>query len=306
MSRAVRFERHGAPTVLDIVEVPEPHAGRGQVRVRVLVAGLNPLDYKLFGGRPTSGGETVPVPSGNGNDFAGVVDELGEGVAGLSIGDQVFGGAHLRAQADFIVVSPGILSRVPAGLSLEQAGGLDITARTAAASVRSLRLGTDDTVLVSAAAGGVGVLASQLARRAGATVIGTAGEDNHEFLASLGVIPVSYGAGLVDRVREVAPEGITAALDNHGRETVDAALDLGAPPARVNTIADYGARQKYGTTNVGAAAADPGDVLAVAELIASGELVFPIDSVYPFEEIRAAYDRLLAGHLRGKIVLRLI
>lgn len=167
-------------------------------------AGLNPIDWKIFSGRAASAYGVEP-PAGNGNDFAGEVDALGEGVTQLSVGDLVFGGARGDAQADYLTVDAGQVAVVPDGLTLDQAGSLDIAARTAVASVAAVGVTAGDVVLVSAAAGGVGVIASQLAVRAGATVIGTASDDNHEFLRSLGVIPVSYGDGLADRIRDAAP-----------------------------------------------------------------------------------------------------
>jgi enoyl reductase len=303
MSRQVQFDQHGDPSVLAIRDVPEPHAGDGQIRVRVHAAGLNPVDAKIFSGGPAASRYSVEFPSGNGNDYAGTIDEVGAGVTQWAVGDEVLGGARMSAQSHHVVVPADSAVRRPAGLSIEQAGALDVVGRTAWASVAAIAPKEGDTVLVSAAAGGVGVLAAQLARRAGAVVIGTASEANHEFLRSLGIIPVVYGDGLVERVRALAPQGVTAALDNHGRDTVDAALALGVPAARINTIADYAAPAEYGTRAVGGSQATPADLARVASLIADGSLVFPIDSTYPLAEVQAAYRHLLAGHVRGKIVL---
>jgi enoyl reductase len=249
------------------------------------------------------GGE---LPSGNGNDFAGVVDALGDGVTEFAVGDAVFGGARHRAQADYIVVGADTLLHRPEGLSVEQAAGLDIVGRTALASVRAIAPGPGDVVLVSAAAGGVGGLAAQLAIRAGATVVGTASPANHEYLRSLGVIPVAYGDDLVERLRDAAPGPFTAALDNHGRHSIDSALALGVDPSRLNTIADRSAVAEYGITAVGGGAATVHELVDLAALIAAGEIQFPIDSTYPLEQVREAYEHLLAGHLRGKVVLALV
>ena len=305
MSRRVTYSQLGGPEVLTISEVTEPHAGAGEVRVRVKFAGINPFDAKVFSGAATSTPQNVTFPSGNGNDFAGVVDEVGDGVASWAVGDEVLGGKSFSAQADYVVLPEHKLVRKPAALSWEQAGGLDIAGRTAWASVESLSLTSADTVLVSAAAGGVGVIAAQLAKLKGATVIGSASESNHEFLRSLGVHPVTYGEGMVERILEISPEGITAALDNNGRETVDAALALGAPADRINTIADYAALKEYGTTGVGAAGATPEDLAALSALVAAGTVQVPIDSVFPFEQVFEAYAKLIKGHSRGKIVLAL-
>jgi NADPH:quinone reductase-like Zn-dependent oxidoreductase len=302
MPRRVEYTRFGGPEILELVEVARPEPGPGQIRVHVRSAGLNPIDWKIFTGRAAAAYGVEP-PSGNGNDFAGEVDALGAGVTGLEVGALVFGGARNDAQADYLVIDAANVLPVPDGLTLDQAGSLDIAARTAAAAVAAVGVASGDIVLVSAAAGGVGVIASQLAVRAGATVVGTASESNHEFLRSIGVIPVAYGDGLIDRLRDAAPGPFTAALDNHGRASIDAALGLGVATARVNTIADRPAAAELGLSAVGGAAASLAELTEVAALIASGDLVLPIDSVYPLERVRDAYEHLMAGHLRGKVVL---
>ncbi len=303
--RRVQFSSLGGPEVLEIVQVEAPHPAPGEVRVRVTVAGLNPLDAKLFSGAPTSSGRSPELPSGNGHDFAGDIDELGEGVTGWELGDAVYGQVPSRAQADFIVIAADQLTRKPADLAYEVAGSLSVAGRTAWNSATSLNLGPDDTVFVSAAAGAVGALAAQLAVRAGATVIGSASAANHDYLRSLGVVPVEYGDGLLEALKAAAPDGITAALDNHGRASVDAALAAGAPAARVNSIADYAAAKDYGTTAVGGREFDREGLETVASLIASGELDFPIESVFALEAVSGAYERLLGSHGPGKIVLAL-
>ena len=287
------------------MEAEAPHPGPGEVRVRVRIAGLNPLDAKLFRGAPTASGKLPDLPSGNGHDFAGDVDELGEGVTDWALGDAVYGQVPSRAQADFVVIAADQLLRKPAELAYEVAGALSVAGRTAYNSESSLNLGPDDTVFVSAAAGGVGALAAQLALRSGATVIGSASAANHDYLRSLGVVPIEYGDGMLDALRAAAPQGITAALDNHGRESVDAALAAGAPPARVNSIADYTAAKEYGTTAVGSRELNREGLDSVARLIAGGELDFPIESVFALEAVSAAYERLLGSHGPGKIVLAL-
>jgi len=305
MSRRVTYSQLGGPEVLTISEVTEPHAGDGEVRVRVKCAGINPFDSKVFRGAATATPQKVEFPSGNGNDFAGVIDEVGSGVEQWAVGDEVLGGKGFSGQADFVVVAATKLVRKPAAVSWEQAGGLDIAGRTAWASVEAISLTAADTVLVSAAAGGVGVIAAQLAKLKGAKVIGSASASNHEFLRSLGIHPVAYGEGMVERILEISPEGVTAALDNNGRETVDAALALGAPADRINTIADYDAVTEYGTSGVGAAGATPDDLESLAALVAAGTVQVPIDAVFPIEQVSEAYTKLLRGHSRGKIVLSL-
>ncbi|MDI2097531.1 NADP-dependent oxidoreductase [Ruicaihuangia caeni] len=305
MSRYVRVTRFGGPEVLEVVDDTEPHAGSGQVRVRVHFAGVNPVDRKIFAGGETAARWNAVPPYINGNDYAGVVDQVGAEVDGVRLGDAVFGGARHLAQADYVVVDADTVLHKPGGLSMQQAGALDIAGRAAIASVRTLRLSTDDTVFVSAAAGGVGVLAVQLARLAGATVIGAAGLHNHDFLRSLGVIPVLYGEGMVERIRDAAPAGVTAALDYHGVESIDAALELGVRPERINTTAAKTYRPELGMHTVGGQVATPAELERLAGWIADGSVVLPIEAVYPLERVREAYQHLAQGHLRGKLVLDL-
>ncbi|MDJ0376382.1 NADP-dependent oxidoreductase [Cryobacterium sp. PH31-L1] len=302
MARYVRIDEFGGPEVLSIVHDEQPQAGRSEVRVRVRVAGLNPVDYKIFHGGPAALRYEAVPPCGNGNDFSGVIDELGDGVTGFALGDAAFGGKRMHAQADFVVVDTSRIRKKPAALSFEQAGGLDIAGRAAWASVASIGLTADDTVLIGAAAGGVGILACQLALRTGATVVGTASPVNHDFLRGLGVVPIAYGDGLVDRVRAAVPT-VTAALDYNGAATIDAALELGVPGTRINTIAARGHRSGAGVTEVGGQFADLNDLEALATLVADGEIVLPIDRVFPLDQVQDAYRYLMAGHLRGKVVL---
>jgi NADPH:quinone reductase-like Zn-dependent oxidoreductase len=301
----VQFEEFGSRDGLTVVERSRPWPGPGQLLVRVMAAGLNLVDTKAYRDERTAARFGVTVPSGIGLEFAGFVEEVGEGVSKFSVGEAVFGSAPYASMADFaIVAEDGLVLHKPDALTFEVAGALTVVGRTAMASVRSLGLGEHDTVLVSAAAGGVGVLAAQLAVRAGAEVIGTASEQNHEFLEGLGITPVLYGEGLVDRVRECLDDGdhLTAALDNHGPETIEAALELGVPPERINTIGAFGPAAR-GANTVGGSAATDDDLAEIAELIAQNELVLPIDSIFPIERVVEAYARLEARHVRGKIVV---
>lgn len=304
MPRFVQFEEFGSRDFLHVVERERPWPGPGQLLVRVMAAGLNPMDCKAYRDERAAGRMGVTLPSGIGQDFAGYVEEVGDGVTRFAAGDAVLGTAPFAAIADFVVVAEdGQVIAKPEPLTFEVAGALSIVGRTAMASTSSLSLGEHDTVLVSAAAGGVGVLAAQLAVRCGATVVGTAGEENHEFLEGLGVIPVRYGDGLAERVREVLDgERVTAALDNHGADTIEAAIELGVPVERINSIAVFGPAAQ-GAGNVGGAAASNDDVAELAGMLAENEIVLPIDSIYPIERTSEAYGRLEAGHLRGKIVI---
>lgn len=301
MPRMVRYERFGGPDVLELAEVDASHPGPGQVRVSVQAAGLNPVDAKIFEGTPAAEKFAAVPPCGVGHDFAGVIDEVGEGVEDFGVGDPVFGGARHRALADYLIADvDGILLPTPDGLRVEQAGALAISGLTASGAVAAVGPSPGDTVLVSAAAGGVGVLASQLAARAGARVLGTCGEHNDEFLRSIGVIPVRYGHGLLERVRELSPAGVDAVLDFHGMDTIILALELDVP--RINSVATREFAER-GVTSAGRTEADLTDLARVATLLASGELVLPIEAVYPLQRAAGAYERLATGHLRGKIVV---
>ena len=232
MSRAVIYEQFGGPEVLEVRDVPEPHPGEGEIRVRVTAAGLNPMDWGISARPEAAARFGVTLPAGSGCDLAGVVDEAGTGVEGYAAGDRVYRGTMAKAIADFAIV-PAALYRLmptPDGISDEAAAALPTPGLAAAAALGAIGLQSDDAALIGGAAGGVGVLAVQLARLAGARVIGTASPSTFGFLRELGAEPVEYGPGLADRVRAIAPEGITAATDLFGTETAEAALALGISP----------------------------------------------------------------------------
>jgi NADPH:quinone reductase-like Zn-dependent oxidoreductase len=301
MSQAVKYNEFGPASVLRVVEVQTPQAGPGKVRIAVRTAGINPADYK--GREGQFHGPSFSFPAGIGRELAGVVDQLGEGVTEFRVGDEVFGTLPSGAIAEYAVVKAGNLAPKPAGLDWVSAGGLALAGTTAWDSVASQNLTADDTLLVSAAAGGVGVLVCQLARLAGATVLGTAGAANHEFLRGLGVVPVAYGGGLVDRIRAAAPQGVTVVFDHHGAETIEAGLALGVAPERINTIAADPA--DFGVVRVGRGPANPDTLAKLAALVVEGSLLLPIEATYPMGEVVAAFDRLEAGHARGKIVVEI-
>ena len=307
MSRAVIYETFGGPEVLAVVDVPEPHAGPGEVRVRVTAVGLNPMDWKIAQSPQSAARFGVTLPSGFGSDYAGAIDEVGDGVDGWTVGDRVYGGAMARAAADFVVLPAAgsvflQLHRTPDGIDDEVAAGLPTPGLTAAAAISAVGLGAGDTVLVGGAAGGVGVLTVQLARLAGARVIGTASPGTFDFLRQLGAEPVAYGAGLVERVRASAPGGLSAAIDLHGTETAEAALALGVDPIRISTIA-AGANPPGGVRATGGFEATPADLAAVTAAILAGSVVVPIAARFPLEEIRDAVSLQAAGHAHGKVVV---
>ncbi|WP_335973474.1 NADP-dependent oxidoreductase [Streptomyces sp. CA2R106] len=307
-SRAVRLESFGGPERLTLREVPAPQAGPGQLRVRVTAAGLNPMDWFMTSDADTAARFGLSLPCGFGTDYAGVVDQVGEGVRGFAVGDRVFGGAMSRAIADHIVVDAagaiavgGDAHRTPDGVDDRTAATLTIAGCTAAAALAVVEPGPDDTLLVGGAGGGVGVFAVQLARRAGARVIGTGSAASADALRGLGAEPVAYGEGLADRLRAMAPGGITAAVDLYGTEVVQAARELGVPDARITTIA----AQVDGITPANGADAAPGALEEIARLVATGELRVPLAAAFPVEQIRAAVELQAARHVHGKVVIDL-
>ena len=304
MSQAVRFDEYGDVGVLEVVDVEDPAPGPGQLLVRVKAAGINPGESKIRQGLLH---ERWPAtfPSGQGSDLAGVVEAVGDGVDGFQPGDEVIGFTDDRAsQAELVVIDAENAARRPAGVPWEVAGALFVVGATAWAAVRAVNLSDGDTVVVSGAAGGVGSLAVQLARRGGATVIGLASEHNHEWLRGHGVVPVSYGDGVADRIREVAPDGVDAFIDTIGGGYVELALELGVAADRIDTIADFSAPAKYGVKAEGNAAGASAETLTqLAALIEEGALEVPIAATYPLDQVREAYTELEHNHTRGKIVL---
>jgi len=305
--KAVRFGEYGGVDVLRVDDVPVPEPGPGQVLVRVRAAGVNPGEAKIRDGLLHARWPAT-FPSGQGSDLAGVVDRAGPDVTTVTPGEEVIGWVETRSsQAEYAVVEAEHLTPKPAGVSWEAAGALPVAGFTAWAAVRAVSPRPGDTVVVSGAAGGVGSLAVQLARHDGATVIGIAGPDNHDWLRAHGVIPVSYGAGLADRVRAELPAGgqVDAFIDTYGGDYVELALsDLKVAPERVDTIVRFDAAEKYGVKLDGNAAGASAETLGqLAGLIAAGELEVPIAAAYPLDEVRAAYTKLATGHIRGKIVL---
>ncbi len=305
MSRAVVVESFGGPEVLEVREVEEPHAGPGRLRIKVAAVGLNPMDWYLVADEGVASMFGLSLPSGFGNDYAGVVDEVGDGATGFAVGDRVYGGSLGRALADYLIVDPARddVHRTPVGVDDVTASTLDVAAKTAAAALAAIGAGEGDTILIGGAAGGVGVFAVQRAGFAGAKVIGTASEGSFDFLRSLGAEPVAYGEGLAERVRALAPDGITAATDLFGTEAAHAALELGVPAERVSTIAARDPELSAKAT--GGVDAAPGTLERVADLIAAGRLVVPIAASYPIEQLRDAVAFQAARHAHGKVVVTL-
>jgi NADPH:quinone reductase-like Zn-dependent oxidoreductase len=305
-SPAVRLESFGGPEVLDLQEMPVPHAAPGQIRVRVTAAGLNPMDWFMTADPDIASRFGLTLPCGFGTDYAGVVDQIGDEVTAFAVGDRVFGGALSRAVAGHVIVDAagtivagGVAHHTPDGIEDRTASTLTIAGCTAAAALAVVNPGLGDTVLIGGAGGGVGVFAVQLARLAGARVIGTGSATSAGSLRALGAEPVTYGDGLVDRVRTLAPAGVTAAIDLHGTDTVEAARELGVPDARITTIA----AQVDGITPANGADAVPGALEEIARRVAAGQLQIPIAEHFPMEQIRAAVELQAGRHVHGKVVI---
>ncbi|MBB6170056.1 acetyl esterase [Nocardiopsis mwathae] len=302
MTRAIRYSRYGGPEVLALEDVPTPRPRAGQVRVAVHAAGVNPVDYKIREGRF---GGSVDTPRGTGIDVAGTVDAVGPGVDAWRVGQAVFGKAssgsaatHALARADMIVAKPD-------WLSFEQAASLPVAAHTAYRTLRELDVRADETLLIHAVAGGVGLIAAQLATAWGARVIGTASERRHAFLRKIGVEPVAYGDGLDERLREAAPGGVDAVLDCSGRGELPVSIELAGGRDRVLTIAAADAAAHGVRFSDGKDAGPlPVAIEAVLDLMSRGELELPVAEVYPLERTADAQRSSKAGHVLGKIVLR--
>jgi NADPH:quinone reductase-like Zn-dependent oxidoreductase len=301
--KAVRFNEYGDVDVLKVEDVPAPEPGSGQVLVQVKAAGINPGEAKIRDGQLHARWPAT-FPSGQGSDLAGIVAQTGPGVTSVSAGDEVIGYTDNRSsQAEYAVVEEQNLTAKPAGLPWEVAGALFVAGATAYAAVRAVALTEGDTVVVSGAAGGVGSIAVQLARRAGATVIGLASEIHHEWLTGHGVIPVAYGDGVAGRIRQVTGQ-VDAFIDTVGADYIELALELGVEPPRIDTIVRFDAVAQYGIKAEGNAAGASASVLAeLAGLIVKGELEVPIARTFPLGGVQDAYRYLEQGHVRGKVVL---
>ncbi|XGV97612.1 MAG: NADP-dependent oxidoreductase [Leptolyngbya sp. BL-A-14] len=306
MSKAVRFDRFGSVDVLNVVEVEKPAPSPGRILVRVITAGTNPGEILIRTGQLEHMYATT-FPCGEGTDFAGIVAELGAGVTSPAVGTAVIGWSNERSsQAEFVSVPAEQVIVKPESLSWEVAGALFIVASTAKAAVAAVAPQRGETILVSGAAGGVGSLVTQLVLRTGAKVVGTAGASRHDWLRSLGAIPVSYDNDLQVSLSRVAPEGFDAVIDTVGHGYVDLAIKLGVAPNRINTIIDFEAAARHHAHADGTAKAQSSTVLAeIANLVAAGELQVPIAAVYDLKDVRQAYTQLEQGHTGGKIVLRM-
>lgn len=328
MNRVIQYRRFGGPEVLEMFDLPEDEPGVGEVRISVQAAGINPMDEKVFHGDPpvrVVGFVTAlskpaqwfspKFPKRLGHDFAGIVDVVGSQVNGFAVGDAVLGtlrgapGANTKrgSLADSLVAPVGDVVHKPESLNIQSAAVLGVIAQTACGALREIDVRSGDVVVVSNAAGGVGSLAVQLAIHRGATVIGIAGENSANFLRSLGVIPVAHGVGVKDRVLAAAPGPVTKMLDCYGGEYVKLGFSLGLHGSAIGTLVPSPRAILRGARFTGSRHAQPGDLEAVADLVASGAIKTTIARAYPFDiaAVRDAFVELAGGRVRGKLVINI-
>jgi NADPH:quinone reductase-like Zn-dependent oxidoreductase len=297
--RALQFRAYGAPEVLEWAEAPDPHAGPGQVRIAVRAASVNPIDWKMVTGA-LSGGQLMVGTGHLGYDAAGVVDEVGAGVTGVSVGDDVLGKGQ-NTQAEYAVLDSWAVK--PSSVDWAVAAAAGVAGETGERGLRLLDVKAGDTLFVDGGAGGVGAVAVQMAIARGAGVIASSSEANHAYLREIGATPVLYGEGIVGRVRSAAGGQVDAVFDVAGRTPVGDLISLAPEPSQVVSIANFAAGQAGVRVTGGDADSHPMQALAqVAELLAQSKLVIKVQT-FPFDRAAEAYRISQAGHLRGKLVL---
>lgn len=297
--RALQFSEYGSPEVLRLADAPEPHAGSGQIRIAVRAASINPLDWKILTGA-LSGGQALSGTGYLGYDAAGVVDEVGDAVTGVSAGDEVFGRGQ-NTQADYAVL--GAWAPKSPSIDWAVAAAAGVAGETSERGLRLLGVKAGDTIFIDGGAGGVGAVAVQMAQARGARVIASAGEANQDYLREVGAVPVLYGEGVGDRVRAAAGGWVDAVFDVAGKTPAQELVGLVSEPSQVLSIANFAAGQAGARVTGGDADSRPTEALAeVAELLAQNRLVIKVQT-FPFDRAGEAYRISQAGHVRGKLVL---
>jgi len=297
--RALQYTAYGDPEVVEWGEAPDPHPGPGQIRVAVRAASVNPIDWKAFSGL-MSGGEPMAGTGYLGYDAAGVVDEVGEGVTGVSVGDDVFGRGR-NTQAEYALLDSWAAK--PPSIDWAVAAAAGVAGETAERGLRLLEVKAGDTLFVDGGAGGVGAVTVQMAFARGARVIASASEANHDYLREIGATPVLYGQGLAERVRAAAGGPVDAVFDVAGKTPVEDLISLVSEPSQVLSVANFAAGRAGARVTGGGADSRPMRALAqVADLLAQNKLVIKVQT-FPFDRAAEAYRISQAGHLRGKLVL---
>lgn len=304
--RAALIRTHGEPDVVEIAEVDEPLIGPDSVQIEVAASSVNPVDWKVVAGYLTG---AIPhhLPLIPGWDVAGTVRAVGPAVTTVAVGDRV--AAYDREDhvqhgtyAELTSVPERTVARIPDGVTNESAGALPLAGLTAAQALAAVGVRAGDTVLVHAAAGGVGSLAVQLAGYAGARVIGTSSPANHAYLRELGAEPVAYGDRLVDGVRELAPDGVDVVVDLIGGDALAATPKLLADSGRVVSIVDAATVAELGGTYVFVRGRG-GQLGELLTLVADGTLRVEIAETYPLERAADALRASMGGHVRGKVAI---
>jgi NADPH:quinone reductase-like Zn-dependent oxidoreductase len=297
--RALQFTAYGGPEVLEWAEAPDPHAGPGQIRVAVRAASVNPIDWKAFSGA-MSGGEPMAGTGYLGYDAAGVVDEVGEGVTGVSVGDEVFGRGR-NTQAEYAVLDSWAAK--PPSIDWAVAAAAGVAGETSERGLRLLDVKAGDTLFVDGGAGGVGAVAVQMAIARGAKVIASSSEANHDYLREIGATPVLYGQGVAERVRAAAGGPVDGVFDVAGKTPVAELISLAPEPSQVVSVANFAAGQAGARVTGGGADSRPMEALALAaELLADNKVVIKVQT-FPFDRAAEAHRISQSGHVRGKLVL---
>jgi NADPH:quinone reductase-like Zn-dependent oxidoreductase len=296
---ALQFTEYGGPEVIRLGEAPEPHAGPGQIRIVVRAASVNPADWKYRSGMYAQG-KPLEGTGYLGYDAAGVVDEVGEGVTGVAVGDDVFG-RGTGTQAEYAVLDAW--AHKPASVDWAVAAAAGVVAETAERGLRLLGVTSGSTLFIDGGAGGVGSAAAQIAKARGATVIASASEARQDYLREIGAIPVVYGEGMVDRVRALPADKIDAVLDTVGKTPIEDLISLAPEPSQVVSIANYAAAKAGARVTGGGSDSQPmKDLAEAAELLEQSKLVIKIQT-FPFERAAEAYEISQGGHARAKLVL---
>ncbi|GIN14383.1 oxidoreductase [Shouchella clausii] len=301
--RAAAFTSYGPPEVLRVMEMDDPQAGAGQVRVQVKAAGVQPFDCAVRSTGWAPPGLQIAFPQILGNEFSGIIDQVGTGVTSFNVGDEVLGWALIACYAEYVVVNVEQIVKKPKEMPWEHAGVLTASGQTAYTALRKLGVYKGDTVLIHAAAGGVGSFAVQLAKAWGAaTVIGTASERNHDYLHSLGAIPVVYGTGLVDRVRSLSPKGIDVALDAAGNDALVASVKLVKNKERIGTIVTFDRGEELGVQLIRSERSTE-QLSELVTLYVQGKIKIHVRNTFTLEQAADAHRAVETGHGCGKVVL---
>ncbi len=296
---AVQYTEYGGPEVISLGEAPEPHAAPGQIRIVVRAAGVNPMDWKLRSGM-LARGKPLEGVGYLGFDAAGVVDEVGEGVTDVAVGDDVFGQGQ-NTQAEYAVLTAWVPK--PASVDWAVAAAAGVVVETSERVLRLLGVTEGTKLFIDGGAGGVGSTATQLAKARGAMVIASASEANQGYLREIGAIPVVYGDGMIERVRALQIGKVDAVLDAVGKTPIDDLISLTTEPSQVVSIANFGAAASGARVTGGGADSQPKKALAeAAELLQQSKLVIKIQT-FPFDRAAEAHQISQDGHARGKLVL---